>query len=384
MHLLLTVSILSLLIISTHSSTYYSGPFGSDDTGTGTQSNPWHSIGKGLKSIGSSDVLYLFPGLYSGPSNVDQTINVYDGIKRIVGASRNSVILSCDKRNGFKIGTDHQSYRTTLSLYNVTMEHCTTAIYSNSDGRVYVSNVTFFNCTTGIQNNGLVFVNNSLFERNGVAIRTFYYKPTDMTHSIVNNSFNFCTYGIELQNVGKSRITIEGNKFYRFTYSAINISNVSVSVLIKNNTMKKDSKTNGPTIEIKYATDVNFIFNNITSGEQALKVLNGSTVKVTSSVFSNNSASAYPGWGGAILMDNSTLNVQDTLFLSNYAGYFGGAIYCISGSGSIIHSKFIRNTCYGKGGPFYCQDKCRLFFNENTYQNNNNDWSSDYCNMNLS
>jgi len=87
--------------------------------------------------------------------------------------------------------------------------------------------------------------------------------------------------------------------------------------------------------------------------------------------------------GGAITMDGSIVNIEDTAFIGN-VGNNSGAIYCINGNGNIFNSVFVSNTALlnNYGGAYYCSQDCEILFLGNKYMDNKPTWSSSKCVMN--
>ena len=63
--------------------------------------------------------------------------------------------------------------------------------------------------------------------------------------------------------------------------------------------------------------------------------------------------SGFADYGGAISMQNGTLNVKDSTFLKNAANGDGGAIYLENVNSTIINSMFDTNKAYGTGAGIY-------------------------------
>jgi hypothetical protein len=85
-----TVALATLILcsISAHAAVYYVSTQGSNDSGTGTISKPWRTIGKGLHEMGRGDTLYIRGGVYREPPI--ETRQLKDGLDN----KRRTVIAS--------------------------------------------------------------------------------------------------------------------------------------------------------------------------------------------------------------------------------------------------------------------------------------------------
>jgi CSLREA domain-containing protein len=107
-------------------------------------------------------------------------------------------------------------------------------------------------------------------------------------------------------------------------------------------------------------------------------VLNAGTLTVTNCTFNSNisdKALGSGGVGGAIANEVGTLNVSNSLFVSNYADVRGGAIANDSGVVGITNSTFVNNhdskVLSSLGGGIYDGQNQLLVISDSTFSNNN-------------
>ena len=90
---------------------------------------------------------------------------------------------------------------------------------------------------------------------------------------------------------------------------------------------------------------------------------------ISDSCFTNNSASARSGIGGAVYVSRGELTINNSYFCNNRAHGIGGSIYISGGNLSVTSTYFINNTAIVNGGAIYA-DGGNLNISNSHFANN--------------
>ena len=189
-------------------------------------------------------------------------------------------------------------------------------------------------------NPGLIYLENS-----------YILLSNSTAHSLTSNGYGACMYGYQ------SVIDLENNEFNNYypncfylvessifmSYILVNHSNTKIStvIMISCKIIHLESSIFSNKIGIENGA-LFFQYQNI--------YINSSNFIISDCKFINNSVSLN---GGAILIQDATVNIFDSLFFYNRAGY-GGALYFKTTSYDfnlkIFNTNFTKNTALFEGG----------------------------------
>jgi predicted outer membrane repeat protein len=291
--------------------TLYVSNSGDDDTGDGSELNPYKTISKAISEgfiVSIFPTICLLDGTYSGIGNVN--ISVTDlGVLTIVGKNYNKTFIDGENLNWiFRFGEN-----TEVDLINLTF----------INGRVVIS------ANANLNINYCIFSNN---KASGNILTMGGMHNTSIKNSIfVNNMNGTYIYSGEINNCSFINNVASGDIVSGSTGS------VSVAVI-----------------------DSEFINNRVLTSYAgtATSVLSGGVLQTINNKFINNTVDSH---GGVLCANINSIN--DT-FEGNKA-LKGGAAY---GYGNFTNTKFINNTATELGGAIYLTGNLNL--DNCTFENN--------------
>ena len=202
-----------------------------------------------------------------------------------------------------------------------------------------IRNVTIENCTFGNWTFGQVehvIIKNSSSVSKDFPTSLNFYNSSGLMENITIKDLNFTT-GLLIQN--NSYIQITKSQFVNNTvsYGLIKVLNSSILEMSNCSLQKNKAIDYAGAINadksFMYLTNTNFSDNNAIQGGGALHVIEGSLVFLKSCTFFYNQVNkTEDGFGGAILLSNSTANGINVNFTGNKATD-GGGLACL------LHSK---------------------------------------------
>lgn len=324
----------------------YVNTTGDDDTGTGTATNPYLTIQKGVDNVDANGVIRIANGQYSGENNTNITL---DKNMTIIGQSREETIIN---------GTDTNWIFKILPEINVTLSNLTltNGYATTSGGAIYNQGSVTFTCCNimecsaieyggGIYSTGNCTITDCTITRNNQT-GTGYANASGgiindggnctITRSdITYNSANANAGGIATQN-GTCTIT-DCKILYNKANHGAGIVNYGGNCTITRCEILYNSAS--------IIGGIGNQFGNCTvtnSNIQYNKAVNGSGITnadgnftISNSYITNNAASED---GGAIMniclfnevnsgFDACILNLNDCILTGNAAGRDGGAIF---------------------------------------------------------
>lgn len=267
------------------------------------------------------------------------------------------------------------------------------AIYSNHN--VTVINTTFNKNKAGrfggaISSNSMITTINSTFTNNTAGKQGGAIESTEDSFAINSNfTQNSAVLGGAISSEN-GKVTITGSNFNQNNATSGGAVFCNETIANNSNFTQNTAEIGGAIFTINLtATNSNFNQNNVTTiGGAIFSVfanINGSTftennaerrggavystyATISNSIFDKNNAKEYDG--GAIYIDNRTLEVVNSIFTNNTAGNQGGAIY--SANTTIENSNFTQNNATS-GGAIYNTNKLTVAdskFDENSATKN--------------
>lgn len=323
----------------------------------------------------------------------------YQDLQDIIDANTNGTIdidddykfdSAVDSRNGIKItknltinGNNHiidgdgKSFIFNITNAEVTINDLTLingnssgiggsniggAIHSTGD-KVVVSNCSFLNNTAKMyggaiySRSALIVINNSNFNENKLGQNNFAHHGAavySMNDIRAYNSNFTDNYGKNDYSSSGEGGAIYGEKSVDL-YNSNFISNIAgyntvygkqvnaTKCIFKNNTNQYGSGALiGQNVTVD---DCDFISNMAKEGAS----IRGSYVSVYNSRFINNTGNSNTNYLGSGIFSTDELNVSNSYFENNVAGYRGGAIL-VNGVGNINNCTFVNNTAHKSGG----------------------------------
>ena len=245
------------------------------------------------------------------------------------------------------------------------------AIYNQGTSIITNCTFTNNNATYGgaIYNSGTSSDTNNIFTNNnatyGGAIDNEHTSTIVETNNIFTN--NNATYGGAIFSYGASNDT---NNI--FTNNGATGYGGAISFLDGNSTESNDTFTNNTALNggamFNHGTltvsDTNFTSNSVTSEGWPFgggAILNFGTLNLTSCIFNNNTATEYGGGG---IYNEGSLIVNNTSFTNNTATEQGNGGAILNGDTLIVTgSNFTNNTSNGDGGAIYNTGTASVNFN---------------------
>lgn len=306
----------SMCLISSASaaSTVYVNTTGSDISGNGSITDPYHTLEKGISSVSNNGKIKLSGGVFSGQNNSQIIINKNI---TIIGKNQKETIITTNN-TGF-------------------------IFYIESDVNVILTNLTFSN-SKNVQNGiilnyGTLKLDNCTFSGNKIntrgTIRNYYI-----------TSINGCTFNSNTAEVGGAIINLVDKS---------KLANLIITdSIFKNNAAIYPNAIlsgGGAIISTGNVTIIRTIFiNNRAATCGGALFLLSPNANILNCIFINNTANQ-----GSSIWNQGVMTVKYCVFKDNTAKDTGGAIYdsYLSISSNITHSTFVRNTARN-GGAIYC------------------------------
>lgn len=316
----------------------YVSTTGSDTTGTGTQTNPYRTIGKGISTVNSGGIVYLAKGTYNIAGDYGLTIN---RDLTISGAIQTNTIINGKLNQIFNIGPGFN-----VTLENLTLTNASSTLNGGAinDGNGMSSTLNIINCT---------FQGNNAIGSSGGAVYV-----SNVTLNVIKCTFTNNTAdngGAIYNNAGKDTIT--NSKFTSNKASDINGGGGAIyttdTLIDLNNTYTQNTASGfgGAISTAKNLTETNgkFIGNSAAYGGAITN--QGFTITDLNNTYTNNIATVE---GGAI-NTYGTQNETNGTFTNNTAtGQVGGAIFNSGGTSNDTNNKYIGNSApNGSGGAIF-------------------------------
>ncbi|BBL62254.1 beta strand repeat-containing protein [Methanobrevibacter arboriphilus] len=309
--------------------TYYVSNSGNDDTGNGSQDNPFKTIKKAIDqgfAVSIYPTIMIMEGTYKGVGNTNLSFSDL-GILNIIGVYNKTIIDGEFIGAGFKFGSYIQS-----NIINMTFINCSpidsfgaAAIYAS--GFANITNCIFKNNSrqTVLYMDGGSNVINSTFIDNNV---TSLYMRGGL---IENSSF--------INNNATSGIAGMPGSFSSYNFTVRN------SMFI-NNTLTSSSTT-GILGGGGYYTTINNTFINNSVPNSRSVVLGGGSFNSFDDIFIDNK-----GVDGGITA--SSANFTNAKFINNSVSGNGSVVYVSNGAVvDFVNCTFDGNTAGGTGNPIF-------------------------------
>ena len=335
-------------LTSSTGSSWYVSTTGSS-RGSGTQSNPYNSLQRAIRSASNGDTIYIAPGTYSGYNNAGLTISKSLTIERW-GDSGEVIFDGQNNRNIFNLNA------------NVIISSLTFKNAKSTDGGA-------LSITAG---NSVIL--NSIFKDNTVTGNGGAISISSGDATIINSQFtnNKATSGGGAINTAGVNLNIINSVFTNNNAGkagAINSANTQATLNIIDSTFKDNAaNTYGGALIFEgngNITNSTFISNHAGIGGGAIYMW-GYNHTIDDSKFINNNAAG----GGAIISLFSNLDINKAYFKNNNASTSGGAVYVNYGTLVIYKGDFIDNNAYYDGGAVYVYESpatlYELLFKNNT------------------
>lgn len=308
--------------------TVYVATTGNDDTGDGTQANPYKTIGKGITEVNPDGTVNVADGTYSEHLTINKNLN-------LVGTSQTGTII--DGTNNGRPVTIGTGAIVSINLF--TIQNGRTTGYDAYGG--------------GIYNNGNLTLNNCTVKNNRANPTGFYgssygggiYNSGDMTIKGSNVEYNtgtgYYAYGGGINNWGTMIIedsTIQYNGAYSSSDEALGggIYNEIILTII-------NSTINGNKAQSSYPDEA-----------RGGGIYNYGTLIMDNSILGGNVVSGYDAYGGGICsrgtMEISNSNINNNLAEASGSSCYGGGIYINGGSLTLTDSNINQNTVTGQPG----------------------------------
>ncbi len=329
----------------------YVATTGNDNTGNGSQGNPFQTINTGITCVNANGRVHIANGTYSGTNNTQITIN---NNFTIIGESKVGVIINGGgTRRVFIIQNGNN-----VTIQNLTFTNCWSGA-SSAGGAIYNSgNLTVENCD---------FTQNSaLSSSNGGAI----YNTGILTVEICNFTQNIATYDGAITNTNVAIINSSsfiGNSGSSHSGAIGNYGNLTLTnslfandSCISGGAIQNDGSSNGGNSN---ATIINCTFFNCTANSGGAIYNHNAHLSIDNCTFTGNRASSNEG--GAIQNYMSTCDINNTTFTENYASARGGAISFTGNSGAylIMHFSRIGENTATQGSAIYISTVNTAFSN---------------------
>ena len=185
--------------------TIYVSNVGSDDTGDGTEANPYASIQKAYNNIINGDTIFIFEGLYSEELILESDVSGISNFT-IIGENRNDTRVSSLEFNTYGDGSNSGLHLENLSFIgnliaknlkycNFINIHCESGLevdLNGSDSLEFVLNNSVVNGSTTIENQSNSFLVSQIDQTTIVGSGYFYGGDFIISNSIL---WNFGTEG---------------------------------------------------------------------------------------------------------------------------------------------------------------------------------------------
>ena len=313
-------------------------PTGDDDSGDGSEKNPYNSIGHAINHTSNDGTIYLNEGNYAGENNRNIFINKS---VTLIGKSKETTIIDCESSGRlFSMNENSKLTLIDLTLKNGNLLDNGGLIY-NEGGQITIKNCILSD-SQGYQNGGAIytnfgtlnientcFTNNSAFQYGGVIY-------TNGETNIKNSNFtqNFLTAEKSVGGciASNGKINLEGcifsNNFVVYSAAALlNYGNATIN---------------------------NCRFDHLTTNYTAGAISNHNYAVINNSYFGYNNVRHY---AGAILAPPSghhvITKVYNTIFEKNHAGNHGSVSNNFKDTElfmencAIVENYIVKNSFYG-------------------------------------
>ena len=312
-------------ISSQDTSQAYISPEGNDDSGDGSEKNPYNSIRHAIDYTSNDSKIYLNEGKYIGENNRNIQLNKS---VTLIGKSKESTIVDCESLERlFTMDANSKLTLIDLTLKNGNLNANGGLIYNNG-GEITIKNCLILNCQ-GYKDGGAIynnpgilnienthFTNNSAYQYGGVI---YTNGQTTIKNSEFTQNFLTAREGVGGCIASGGKLSLEGCIFSKnhVAYSAaalLNLGNATINncrfeCLTTNYTAGAISNHNYAVINNSYFgyNDVQYYAAAILAPPSGQHVI----TKVYNSIFEENHA----GFHGAV-----SNNYKDTeLFMENCA-----------------------------------------------------------------
>ena len=336
---------------------------GNDETGNGSESNPFLTLKKALDYGTAASVnltVHVKDGLYNGSENRDLSYSNV-GIITIIGESYGNVIIDAEHAKSgsgwWASASDIFTFGQNLDvkLVNLTLINCegnpVDAYALTMKDDVVISSGTI---RAQSPNNGVIMDNVKIINGTSQAINAYNLA---LTNSVIENCNGGTSTGLLwLTTNGNNVIRLENNTFKGNTiagYSGGAAYYVQGDLVSINNTFDSNTVT-GTTSNIAYASA-----NNITS---------------INDKFINNEVPSYVAQFRSSGNSPSEIIVENITMINNRASANGAGL--VTTGAKIKGGKFINNTAAGNGGAIYLLNHgktsqvCEMSVEDVTFENN--------------
>ena len=320
---------------------------GSND-GDGSINNPFKTVKYAIDNVINGGTVYVLGGVYNESNiSISKSITI-NGVGNVCINSNYYSLFNITRSSMFNVNN--------ITFINANA-HSGSTFYNN--GKLTLNNVSIINSTSwgyggGIYNNGDLLVTNS----------TFYLNSAKIGGVIANNK-NAIIMDSKFTNNGYL-MNISGSSIYNGEKGILNIERCEFANNKVNSIFLGDGSEPMDEFGVKYGSggaiynrgnlyindslfDSNYAFCFGGAIVSTCLFNNKNLVEIANSRFTNNFAVFGPG--GAISVENAEIKISNTSFISNAINmHYGGAISLNSVSGVIYDSTFSKNSGAGDGG----------------------------------
>lgn len=286
--------------------TYYVSNNGDDDTGDGSEANPFKTIQKAINqgfAVSIYPTIMIMEGTYKGVGNTNLTYSDL-GILNIIGVYNKTIIDGESINAGFRFGSYIQS-----NIVNMTFIDCSP---------------TDYNFAAAIYANGFTNITNCIFKNNSRQTVLYLYGGGN----VINSSF------------------IDNNVTSLYIQGGL----IENSSFINNNASRGIAGMPGTGSSYNFTIKNSIFINNTLTDSYTTGILGGGGYYTTvNNTFINNSGGSVFGGG---------FNSFNDTFINNHAQ--NGVI--TTGSANFTNGKFINNSASGNGSIVYISENCVVDF----------------------
>ena len=368
--------------------TCYVSVFGSDETGECTEANPVQSFGKAFSYGGISPLeIYVFPGVYGGPSN---SAISYQGSLRIVWfqnqttSGSNLVQFNCSYANAGD--TPCISSNTSISISGFDNSRNAQIIFQKCFTCISVENAADPSQDYFLEVEGVTFTSMSHTAIYAYRIYTVSIQQCTFTENVVVGALDSLVVLVDintdvwiqysnftaLHRNGLSIVNATSTRILDCSFDNANLAITGVEesyVLIHSTVISSSSVAIASYIAaLSMGTiTISGLQLNV-AGIGGLKILNANSTSIMGSSFSTAVASN----GGALYFENvPNIEVVGSLFYANTATLYGGAIYLVNSEIMLYSTNFTSNAA-SDGAAIGCK-KSDVYYDSSTVFNKNVD-----------